>query len=138
MTFNFDDTERAINVFKCIRWPYGVCCPRCNKKDIYKKGKQNKKQRYQCKSCKTNFNDFTGTPFHNLEIPMEKIFYILFNAYKHQTMKDISEELGISRPTVNSIVKQFKEYLKNETPLPKNNNSKEDYFNEPETQIWKF
>lgn len=116
MTFNFDD-ERAINVFKCIRWPDGVFCPECNSDDIYKKGKRSEKQRYRCNSCEINFNDFTGTPFHNREIPMSKIFYILFNVYKHEKMDDIANELGISRQTVNSIALDFKDFFKDEKSI---------------------
>lgn len=42
-------------------------CPYCKSKKILKWGKQSLIQRYQCRSCKRTFNQYTSTPLKKLK-----------------------------------------------------------------------
>ncbi|MBM4241607.1 MAG: transposase [Euryarchaeota archaeon] len=54
------EDEKALKIFRCIRWSDGVYCPECKSFETYKRGYLNNTQikRYSCKSCG---NNFTGT-----------------------------------------------------------------------------
>jgi len=101
------DEERAMDIFREIRWSNGVYCPKCKSFDIYTRGFQGKTRRFSCKNCGLNFSDLTGTIFAKKRIPMGEIFYILINLDK-KSIKRLSEELGRKWDTVYAIAQDFR------------------------------
>ena len=104
------DEERAMEVFRSIRWSDGVHCPKCNSLSIQKRGVQGKAKRYSCNNCGSNFSDLTGTIFANKNLPMGEMFYILINL-DNKSIKRLSEELGHKWESINLLAKEFRENL---------------------------
>lgn len=65
--------ERAIEIFRQIRWSNGVYCPKCKSFEIYNRGVLGKTRRYSCKECGSNFSDLTDSLFVNKKLPMGEI-----------------------------------------------------------------
>lgn len=86
------DEERAMKIFRRIRWADGVHCPKCNSSTIQKRGFQGKTKRYSCNNCGSNFSDLTGSIFANKKLPMGDMFYILMNLDK-KSIKRLSEDI---------------------------------------------
>lgn len=113
------EDERALDVFRCIRWSDGVYCPVCKSFEVYKRGYLNKTRikRYSCKTCKKNFTDLTGTIFANKKLPLGEMFYIIMNLDK-KSIKHLAEELGHKWDSVYRIARQFRECVVNESDDP--------------------
>lgn len=104
------DEKKAFEVFRSVRWIDGVYCPRCNSRNLQKRGIQSRSQRYFCNDCELNFSDLTGTIFATRKIPMGEMLYILSNI-DVKSVKRLSEELEHDWGTINSLVKDFKRNL---------------------------
>lgn len=111
------DEERAMEIFRSIRWADGVHCPKCNSLSIQKRGVQGKSKRYSCNNCGSNFSDLTGTIFANKNLPMGEMFYILNNLDK-KSIKRLAEELGHKWETINLLAKEFRENLTEKSKDP--------------------
>ena len=67
-----DDTK-CFETVRALRWPNGVCCPRCDSFEITKQGRddtQPERQRYLCQSCEGRFDDLTDTIFAGHHQPL--------------------------------------------------------------------
>lgn len=73
-------------------------CPYCSSTKVYKKGKQNGSQVYQCRECKKNYRETTGTPLYRIQIK-EKWQRYLDLMERGFTLKKIAKELDISIQT---------------------------------------
>jgi len=104
------DEDRAMEIFRGLRWADGVHCPRCNSLSIQNRGFQGKSKRYSCNNCGSNFSDLTGTIFANKKLPMGEMFYILINLDK-KSIKRLSEELGHKWDNIYNLAKDFRENL---------------------------
>lgn len=112
--FSVPSDERITTIFRCIRWANGVYCPKCRSFEINNRGTYGNLNRYTCKNCNTNFNDFTGTMFHKSKISLGEIFYILCNL-GNKNIKQMSEELNCSRQSIHRISKLFNEEIDKES-----------------------
>ena len=104
------DEDRAMEIFRGIRWSDHVYCPQCNSLSIQKRGFQGKTRRYSCKNCGSNFSDLTETIFANKKLPMGEMFYILINLDK-KSIKRLSEELNHKWESIYNLAKDFRENL---------------------------
>jgi len=104
------DEDRAMDVFRHIKWANGVYCPECNSFSVQKRGFQGKTKRYSCNNCGSNFSDLTGTIFANKKLPMGEMLYILINLDK-KSIKRLSEELGHKWDSIYLLAKDFRENL---------------------------
>jgi len=111
------DEDKAMKIFKQIRWSSGVYCPECKSFEIYNRGFQGKSQRYSCKKCGLNFSDLTGTIFANKKIPMGEMLYIIMSLDK-KSVKRLSEELGHKWDSVYRIAQEFRESLLDKSKDP--------------------
>ena len=67
------DDAKCYDAVRQMRWKTGVCCPKCTSQSVIKRGKdetQPERQRYQCKSCSTHFDDLTDTIFAGHHQPL--------------------------------------------------------------------
>ncbi|MDR2623266.1 MAG: transposase [Methanobrevibacter sp.] len=102
--------ETCINMFREIRWSLGVYCPKCKSYEIHNRGSPFKTRHYSCKKCGLNFSDYTGTIFHKTKVPMNVIFYILFNL-PFKSVNMISKELPYTRKTITRIANLIRDNL---------------------------
>ncbi len=67
------DDAKCYESIRHLRWPEGVSCPKCDSKLVVKQGfdeTQPLRQRYQCKTCHSRFDDLTGTTFAGHHQPL--------------------------------------------------------------------
>ena len=115
------DDEQAIEFFRCIRWANGVYCPKCRSFEIIMAGGggNGKFNRYICKDCKTNFNDLTGTMFHNSKMSLGEIFFALLNL-NNKTVKHLSKELSCSKQSIHRLSKKLEKEVSIQTKRKQN------------------
>lgn len=113
------DDEKALEIFRCIRWSEGVHCPDCHSDKVYKRGfvRKTPVRRYSCNECGKNFTDLTGTIFYNKKLPMGEMLYIMANLDK-KSVNRLSKELGHKWESVYRLSKDFKECLAKKSPDP--------------------
>lgn len=75
-------------------------CPFCQSKKVYRRGKQNGIQMYQCQdeSCKRWYSETTGTPLWDIKLKSKWQSYLRCME-NNMTIKAISQELNISIQT---------------------------------------
>ncbi|MDP3065117.1 MAG: transposase [Methanobacteriaceae archaeon] len=113
------DDEKALEIFRCIKWSEGVHCPDCHSDKVYKRGfvRKTPVRRYSCNECGKNFTDLTGTIFYNKKLPMGEMLYIMANLDK-KSVNRLSKELGHKWESVYRLSKDFKECLAKKSPDP--------------------
>ena len=67
----FNSSEIRDNV-KEMRFSKGYKCPKCQCTHVNKNGKSNGIQRYICKRCHCNFDEFTCSQFSNTKLSLDK------------------------------------------------------------------
>jgi transposase-like protein len=73
-------------------------CPYCNSANVYKRGKQNDVQMYQCKECNKWYSATTGTPLWDIK-KKEKWQHYLQCMQQGMSIKKTAKEVGISIQT---------------------------------------
>ena len=73
-------------------------CPYCPSEKVYRRGKQNKVQMYQCRTCSKWYSETTGTPLWDIKIKHKWQSYLRCME-QGMTLKQISKEIGISIQT---------------------------------------
>ena len=76
-------------------------CPKCASENIIKNGKDNGKQKYQCKNC----NSY-GTLNPSVKYSEEEKERILRAYQERQSMRGIKRTFGVSIPTLISWLKK--------------------------------
>lgn len=69
-------------------------CPQCQSGNVYKRGKQNGVQMYQCKDCKKWYSETTGTALYDIKLKNKWQSYLRCME-KGMPIKKIALELGI-------------------------------------------
>jgi len=73
-------------------------CPHCTSKNVYKRGKQNGVQMYQCNECKKWYSETTGTPLYDIKLKSKWQSYLRCME-QGMPIKKIAKELHISIQT---------------------------------------
>jgi len=69
------DELAAVEFLERMRWPEGVCCPRCGDVNVYamkgrRSGKREAHYRWRCRGCKRQFSVRTATVMEQTNIPL--------------------------------------------------------------------
>ena len=108
----FTNSAASAEVFRLVRWPDDVFCPRCQELDnIKKRGKYRKHlQRYHCKACGKSFNDKTKTDVHYKHVGLGQWMMLVWGFFGGPTnglsIKYLSREIG-SYSTVYYLIKNI-------------------------------
>jgi transposase-like protein len=97
-----------------LRWPNGVCCPRCDSPAVIKRGKDDKqkeRQRYECKTCSSRFDDLTGTILEGHHQPLKTWVLCLYFMGLNLSNQQIAAELDLNKDDVQSMTSQLREGL---------------------------
>ena len=98
-----------------LRWPTGVCsCPQCNSTETIKRGKDDKqkdRQRYECKTCGSRFDDLTGTILEGHHQPLKTWILCLYFMGLNISNQQIAAELDLNKDDVQSMTSQLREGL---------------------------
>lgn len=73
-------------------------CPHCNSTKVYKRGKQNNVQMYQCRECNKWYSETTGTPLWDIKLKHKWQGYLRL-MQEGMSIKKIAKELEISIQT---------------------------------------
>ena len=73
-------------------------CPHCTSGNVYKRGKQNRVQMYQCNDCKRWYSETTGTPLYDIKLKSKWQSYLRCME-QGMAIKKIAKEIGISIQT---------------------------------------
>ena len=73
-------------------------CPHCKSPKVYKRGKQNGVQMYQCNECKKWYSETTGTPLYDIKLKYKWQSYLRCMK-QGMPIKKIAKELNISIQT---------------------------------------
>ena len=97
-----------------IRWPDGLICPKCSKKDI---GNLTSENFYPCRSCKKQFSDTSGTVLHRRTLDLRLYFRLSAEIVRYQKIRstpsahDIKDQFGLAYATAFRLRKSLTKSL---------------------------
>ena len=71
LNHQFDTEDKCRELFKRLRLPENVTCPRCKSRTISKLAKQ---QKFECSDCRYQFSVTAGTIFNDSHLPLTTWF----------------------------------------------------------------
>jgi transposase-like protein len=97
----FSDPKNCLNYLAAKRWPDGVVCPTCGRKDVTFLAKQ---QKWQCKSAhqRRQFSVKVGTIFEDSPLGLDKwlaAVWMITNCKNGISSYEISRALGVTQKT---------------------------------------
>lgn len=107
--------ESRHEVAKTIDEVAPACCPHCQHQNLQKFGIRNQLQRYRCKACKATFNRLTGTALSRLR-KKHQWTGAIESLNERETLTQMQERLGVSRPTAVHWRKRFLAALQPKNP----------------------
>jgi transposase-like protein len=96
---DFDTESECRTYLEELRWPEGLSCPRCSGETI---SRIQKRDQFDCDSCRYQFSVMSGTIFHDSHLPLPKWFaatYLICESRKGISANQIKRMLGISYKT---------------------------------------
>jgi transposase-like protein len=113
------DDAKCYETIRQMRWSSGVCCPKCNSPRVIKRGKdetQPHRQRYQCKTCSTHFDDLTDTIFAAHHQPLRMWILCLYLMGLNLSNQQISQELDLDKDVVQDMTTQLRQGIVQRNP----------------------
>ncbi|MGC2758379.1 IS1595 family transposase [Candidatus Binatus sp.] len=95
----FDSDNRCRQYLEELQWPDGVKCPKCGSKKISRIEKRNQ---YDCDSCRYQFSVTAGTMLHDSHLPLWKWFaavYLMCESKKGMSAMQIKRTLSVGYKT---------------------------------------
>jgi transposase-like protein len=106
------DDAKCYKVVRELRWPEGVKCPHCGSADIKKRRFHNQRahrQRYECRDCKRQFDDLSGTVFEGHHQPLRVWVLCLYLMGLNLSNQQIVAELDLDKDVVQDMTTQLRE-----------------------------
>lgn len=100
--------EECIATLRELRWKNGVRCARCGSSNVKKDGVRGLYQMYECKDCRSYFNDRTGTVFQDTKIALRKWFLMAFLMQFNISVLEVSKTVGIPYRNAFYIAKKIR------------------------------
>ena len=94
---NYDD--EIVEEVRDNKFDNGILCPKCESEHVIRYGKYKGRQKYKCKSCRTYFNDLTGTPMAYTH-KIDKWFKFMDCMIKGLSLRKSAEILDMSHVTL--------------------------------------
>jgi transposase-like protein len=110
--------EKCREYLEALRWPDGIECPRCEKRSISRIEKRNQ---YDCNSCRYQFSVTAGTLFHDSHLPLWKWFlgiYLIGESKKGISGKQLERTLGVSYKTAWYLGHRIRAAMEEDSPIP--------------------
>src|SRR5258708_4556817 len=97
----FAEGDIAFNFVVTLRWPNGVCCPRCNSSNV---GFVATRKLWECRSCmkKKQFTVKVGTIFEDSALKLDKwlcALWLISNAKNGISSYELHRSLGVTQKT---------------------------------------
>ena len=113
------DNAKCYEQLRQLRWPAGVCCPRCDSQSITRRGKhktQPARQRYECKKCQRDFDDLTLSVFSGHHQPLKIWMHCLYLMSLNLSNRQIAHELDLNKDDVQKMTQQLREAVCEKSP----------------------
>ena len=95
----FGDENTCREYLEKLRWPSGVCCPRCGDCSV---SEIRTRDQFDCNSCRYRFSVTSGTILDNTKVPLRKWFvamYLMIESKKGISANQMRRTLGVSYKT---------------------------------------
>jgi len=105
------DDAKCFAVIREIRWPNGVCCPKCGSGKVNKRGfhtHQACRQRYGCQDCGQQFDDLSDTIFEGHHQPLRVWVLCLYFMGLNLSNEQIAAELDLSAGDAQEMTSQLR------------------------------
>lgn len=117
----FSDANHCIRYMVDHRWPNGVICPICGRKDVTWLSTQNK---WQCKSAhaKRQFSAKVGTIFEDSPLGLEKwlpTVWMITTAKHRISSYELARSLGVTQKTAWFMLQRVRDTMKNGSMIKK-------------------
>ena len=99
MMDRFGTEEKCRAVLEELRWPNGICCPRCKSEKI---SRIHDRSQFDCDTCRYQFSVTSGTIWHDTHLPLRKWFmaiYLTIESKKGFSANQMKRVLGVSYKT---------------------------------------
>ena len=113
----FPNPEVAREYLEARRWPNGVVCPFCEKKERITPRTGKRVGYYHCGQCKREFTVRTGSIFERSHIPLNKwlyAIYLLMTARKGISSLQLGKEVGITQKSAWFLLQRLREACGND------------------------
>lgn len=104
---DFPNDDACLDFIFKNRWPKGLTCPRCEKKDFYH---VNGRKSYACK-CGYQVSPTEGTIFHKSSTPLTLWFHAIFLMSQSKNgvaAKELERQLGVTYKCAWRVAKQIR------------------------------
>ena len=91
----FGDDDTCREYIEKLRWPVGVCCPRCGDLSV---SEITTRDQWDCNGCRYRFSVTSGTIFDNTKLPLIKWFaaiYLMCESKKGISANQLKRTLGL-------------------------------------------
>jgi transposase-like protein len=114
----FDSETACREALEALRWPKGVICPRCQKKDV---GKLPTRPVYYCRGCKYQFSVTAGTIVGDSHLPLTVWFYataLFVEAKKSMSALQLARTIGVTHKTAWYLWHRIRRAMLDTNPKP--------------------
>ena len=108
---NLVDDQKCYEVVRELRWPEGITCPKCQSRNITKRGfhsRQEFRQRYTCSDCQTQFDDLSDTIFEGHHQPLRVWILCLYLMGLNLSNEQIGQELDLASKDAQAMTSQLR------------------------------
>ena len=95
----FGTDEKCRTTLEGLRWPDDPQCPKCDSKSL---SRVQKREVFDCNSCRYQFSVTAGTIFHDTHLPLQKWFmaiYLIVESKKGISANQMKRMIGVSYKT---------------------------------------
>ena len=103
--------EQCYQVIRQLRWQGTVRCPHCDSENIIKRGYHNTpiaRCRYECKACKTRFDDLTDTVLSGHHQPLSTWILCLYFMGLNLSNTQIAQELDLNKDDIQYMTEHLR------------------------------
>src|SRR5882724_4952456 len=114
---DFKSEEQCRDYLEQLRWPDGVCCPRCQSKSVSKIAERSQ---YDCNECRYQFSVTSNNSLHDTHLPLWKWFlavYLMCESKKGMSANQLKRTIGVSYKTAWYLSHRIRNAMQDNTPL---------------------
>lgn len=108
---HFSDEQKCKDTLRDLRWPSGVCCPRCGDCSV---SWISTREQWDCNGCRYRFSVTSGTIFDNTKLPLWKWFvavYLMVESKKGISASQVGRTIAVSYPTAWHLCHRIREAM---------------------------
>jgi transposase-like protein len=111
----FGNEDNAFDFMVSLRWPKGVCCPRCESDKVSLIATR---KMWECKGCRKQFSAKVGTIFEDSPIKLSKWFsaiWLITNAKNGISSCELARSLGVTQKSAWFMLQRIRVAMQNGT-----------------------